>query len=141
MISLRLLEPGDAHLLDSVASDVFDDPIVDTSAKEFLNDDRHRLAVALDQNVVVGFISAVIYLHPDKPAPAMWINEMGVTPTHQRQGIGKALLQAMLNEARRSGCREAWVLTERGNTAAMAMYRSASGEEAQPDLTMFTFKL
>jgi ribosomal protein S18 acetylase RimI-like enzyme len=141
MITLKLLHPPDLVLLHNVAQDVFDDPILESSAQEFLNDPRHRLVVALDNDLVVGFVSAVIYVHPDKPAPELWINEIGVAPSHQRQGIGKALMQAILEEAKRSGCTEAWVLTERDNGAAMAMYTSAGGAESSPDPVMFTFEL
>lgn len=141
MIEINLLGVTDDDILESVAEDVFDDPIVVASAREFLSDPRHRLVVALDDELVVGFVSAVIYLHPDKPAPELWINEIGVAPTHQRQGIGRRLLQAILEEAKRAGCTEAWVLTDRVNTAAMAMYRSAGGLESSPDPTMFTFPL
>jgi aminoglycoside 6'-N-acetyltransferase I len=141
MPEIRLLGPADSHYLNNVAEEVFDDPIVESAAQEFLNDPRHRLVVALDDNVIVGFVSAVIYLHPDKPAPELWINEIGVAPTHQRQGIGKALMQAILDNAKQAGCTEAWVLTDRLNLPAMVMYRSAGGVEAFPDPTMFTFKL
>ena len=141
MIEIKLLGPADLGILDKVAGNVFDDPIVESSAREFLGDPRHRLVVALDQDIVVGFVSAVIYIHPDKPAPELWINEIGVAPTHQNQGIGKSLMQTILEEAKRSGCSEAWVLTDRINLPAMAMYRSAGGEEALPDPTMFTFRL
>lgn len=141
MIHIKLLHATNLHVLRNVAEDVFDDPIVESSAQEFLNDPRHRLVVALDGDLVVGFVSAVIYVHPDKPAPELWINEIGVAPTHQRQGIGNALTQAILEEAKRSGCIEAWVLTDRANIPAMAMYKSAGGEETLPDPTMFTFKL
>jgi len=141
MAEIKLLGPADLHLLTNVAEDVFDDPIVETSAQEFLGDPRHRLVVALDNNLVVGFVSAVIYVHPDKPAPELWINEIGVAPIHQRQGIGKALMQLVLEEAKRSGCSEAWVLTDRTNLPAMAMYKMAGGEETLPGPTMFTFKL
>jgi ribosomal protein S18 acetylase RimI-like enzyme len=141
MTDIRLLGQGDLHILKQVAEDVFDDPIVESSAREFIADPRHRLVVALENDVVVGFVSAVVYVHPDKPAPELWINEIGVAPTHQRQGIGKALMQTILAEAKRSGCTEAWVLTDRTNFPAMAMYKSAGGEETLPDSVMFTFDL
>jgi aminoglycoside 6'-N-acetyltransferase I len=141
MPEVKLLTPKDSSLLSYVAADVFDDPIVPAAAREFLADPRHRLVVALDDNLVVGFVSAVIYVHPDKSAPELWINEIGVAPGHQRQGIGKALLQAMLEEAKQSGCAEAWVLTEHENTAAMAMYKSSGGLETRPSPAMFTFPL
>jgi aminoglycoside 6'-N-acetyltransferase I len=141
MIEIKPLGPADAHLLNNVAGDVFDDPIVDAAVREFLGDPRHRLVVALDRDLIVGFVSAVIYLHPDKAAPELWINEFGVASTHQRQGIGRALLQGMLDIARQSGCTEARVLTERDNLPAMAMYTSSGGIESSPDPVMFTFKL
>ena len=46
---------------------MFNDPIVPASARAFLADPRHRLADALDNGLIVGFVSAVIYMHPDKP--------------------------------------------------------------------------
>lgn len=140
-IEIKLLHATDFPYLETIAEDVFDDPIVPASAQEFLADPRHHLIVALDENIIVGFVSAVIYVHPDKLAPELWINEIGVAPTHQRQGIGKRLLKAMLDHAKESGCSEAWVLTERDNTAAMTMYRSIQGVETSPDPVMFTFKL
>ena len=141
MIEIKLLGPLDAGILSKVAPDVFDDPIVPSSTQEFINDPRHRLIVALDGGIVVGFVSAVVYLHPDKATPELWINEVGVAPTHQGQGIGKMLLRRTLEEAQKAGCKDAWVLTERGNDAAMALYKSIGGIEEVPDPTMFTFKL
>ena len=141
VIEVRMLGAKDEGVLNNVAEDVFDDAIVASSARAFLADPRHRLVVAMEKELVVGFVSAVIYVHPDKPAPELWINEIGVAPTHHRQGIGKALMQAILQEAKQSGCSEAWVLTNRTNLPAMAMYRSAGGEETLPDQTMFTFRL
>ena len=141
MTEIKLLGPADRHILNQIAEEVFDDPIVPETAQEFLADPRHRLVVAVDKDIVVGFVSAVIYVHPDKSAPEMWINEIGVAPTHQRQGIGKALMKAILEEAKQADCSEVWVLTDRANLAAMAMYKSAGGEETLPDPTMFTFKL
>lgn len=141
MIEIRILRPGDEAVLSRVALDVFDDPIVESSAWEFHNDPRHRLVVAIDDDLVVGFVSAVIYIHPDKSAPEMWINEVSVAPTHQGQGISRWLMQQMLKEAKGSGCQEAWVLTERRNDAAKGLYKSVGGIEGEPDTVMFTFAL
>jgi aminoglycoside 6'-N-acetyltransferase I len=140
-IEIRILEQGDASLLDRVASDVFDDPIVPQAAKEFLASPHHHLAVAIDDGIVVGFASAVQYLHPDKPRPELWINEVGVAPTHHRRGVGKVLMRALFEVAKTAGCSEAWVLTERKNQPAMKLYTSVGGDEEQEDIVMFTFKM
>ena len=138
-MDIRILNERDEPVLERVADDVFDNPIDVRAAREFLRDSRHRLAVAIDDGVIVGFVSAVLYVHPDKPAPELWINEVGVATSHQRRGIARRLLQAALEEARAAGCREAWVLTDRSNNAAMRLYESCGGEASHH--VMFTFRL
>jgi len=140
-IEVRLLGQDDVHLLENVPDGVFDDPIDPARAREFLADPRHHLAVALDGGTVVGFVSAVDYLHPDKERPELWINEVSVAASHRRQGIARRLLEDVLAAARRLGCSEAWVLTERSNHAAIKLYSAAGGTEAPEDQVMFTFPL
>jgi ribosomal protein S18 acetylase RimI-like enzyme len=66
---------------------------------------------------------------------------VGVAETHQQRGIGKRMMQAALELGRELGCKEAWVLTEQSNTAAMKLYGSSGGVEGAPDQVMFTFFL
>ena len=139
-LQIRILERGDEGVLDTVAPDVFDKPIDARAAREFLGDPRHRLTVAIDAGAVVGFVSAVLYVHPDKPAPELWINEVGVASSHQRRGIARRLLAATLEDARAAGCSEAWVLTDRTNQAAMQLYEAVGGDPSG-DHVMFTFRL
>jgi aminoglycoside 6'-N-acetyltransferase I len=107
---------------------------------EFIADPRHHLAVAIDGAQVVGFVSGLHYAHPDKPSE-MWINEVGVAPSHQRRGLGNALLSTLVRHAEDLGCREAWVLTDRSNSPAMRLYTSTGGQEAPHQQVMFTFFL
>src|SRR5262245_21824670 len=89
-VESRLLTAADSgeDVLTRVAPDVFDDPLDSGATREFLRDPRHHLVVAIDEGVVVGFASAVDYVHPDKPSPELWINEVGVASSHQGRGIG-----------------------------------------------------
>lgn len=139
-VEIRLLGPDDRAVLDRVAPDVFDHPVAPRWAAEFLGDPRHHLAVALDEGVVVGFASGVHYIHPDKP-PELWINEVGVAPTHRRQGIAARLLAALLDHGARLGCVQAWVLTSPANTAARQLYARAGGREAEELSVMVEFPL
>jgi ribosomal protein S18 acetylase RimI-like enzyme len=140
-IEIKVLGPQDAGVLANVDPDVFDDPVNVGRANEFLADRRHHLVVAIDNGQVVGFVSAVHYLHPDKSRPELWINEVGVAATHQRRGLGTRLLREVFALARGLGCAEAWVLTDRANTAAMRLYATAGNTEAPSDHVMFTFRL
>jgi len=127
-LTIRILKAGDAALLDRVARGVFDNAIDKHWTSEFLADPRHHMAVAIVDEQVVGMASAVHYVHPDKP-PELWVNEVGMAPTHQRQGIGKRLLQALFVRGRELGCTEAWLGTEDGNTAARRLYSAVGGKE------------
>jgi GNAT superfamily N-acetyltransferase len=125
--------------LRNLAPGVFDGHINPSIAEEFLRDRHHHLAVAIDEGRIVGFASGVHYVHPDKP-PQMFINEVGVAPTCQSRGIGRAVLLALIDRARELNCSEAWVLASRENIPAMRMYGSLGGsEDGNP--VMFTFPL
>lgn len=137
---IRTLGPGDERLLANVAQGVFDFPVRDHLATEFLEDPRHHIAVAVDGGVVVGFASAVHYVHPDKD-PELWVNEVGVAPTHQRQGLARRLMDTLFEVGRRLGCVEAWVLTEQSNARAMRLYASLGGTTEPEETVMFSFAL
>jgi ribosomal protein S18 acetylase RimI-like enzyme len=140
-IEIKVLSHSDAGVLANIAPEVFDDPIDARQAQEFLADLRHHLGVAVEDGLVVGFVSAVHYVHPDKPRPELWINEVGVAATLRGRGLGTALLRSLFEVARDAGCAEAWVLTARSNTAAMRLYSAAGGTEGPADQAMFTFRL
>ena len=139
-VEIRMLGPEDERVLERVATGVFDHEVDPALSTEFLGDPRHHLAVALEDDTVVGFASGVHYVHPDKP-PELWVNEVGVAPTHQRRGLGRQLLQALFDRARDLGCREAWVLTSPANGAAIRLYESAGGSDMADPPVMFTFRL
>ena len=126
--TIRILGPGDAAVLDRVAPDVFDHALDAGWTAEFLADSRHHLAVALDGDTVVGMASAVHYVHPDKP-PELWVNEVGVAPTHEGRHIGRNLMRALFDRGRELGCAEAWLGTDESNAAARRMYAAVGGEE------------
>ncbi len=140
-IEIRVLRRDEGAILANVAPDVFDDPVIQQVAEQFLGDPRHHLAVAIDGNLVVGFASGVHYLHPDKPHPEFWINEVGVAPAHQAQGWAKRSCTLCCK------LRRAWVALKPGclpsatTSPRMRLYQSIGGDEAPDETVMFTFRL
>ena len=137
---IRLLGPGDTSVLDNVAPSVFENTIDPRWTAEFLSDPRHHLAVAIDEGRVVGMASGVHFVHPDK-APQLFINEIAVAPPYQGQGIGRRLMERLLDRGRELGCRGAWLGTDRSNTAARRCYAAAGGVEAPYENIGFEFNL
>lgn len=110
-IEIKVLRRGDETILTNVASGVFDNPINPELTAEFLADRPHHIVVANDDGLVVGFASAVDYIHPDK-RPELWVNEVALAPTHRRRGLGKGILKALFEVGRTLNCTEAWVRPE-----------------------------
>jgi GNAT superfamily N-acetyltransferase len=129
-LTVRILGCNDTAVLNRVAPGVFDNAVDPRWAAEFLADSRHHPAVALDGDLVVGMASGVHYVHPDKP-PELWVNEVAVAPTHQSQGVGRRMLEALFERGRSLDCRGAWAATApSNNTAARRLYAAVGGVEA-----------
>ena len=139
-IEIRMLQPEDSQLLERVAAGVFDGPVRADLAREFLSDPRHHMAVALEAGVVVGFASGVHYIHVDKPAE-LFVNEVGVAPTHRRRGVGRSVVEALFEHGRSLGCEVAWVLTERSNHPAMSLYAALGAISDDDDVVLFSTRL
>lgn len=127
-VEIVRLEAGNAHLLDHVAEGVFDEAIKPAQRDAFLSEPSHHMFVAVVGDQVVGMVSGVRYLHPDK-LPSMWVNEVGVGDLWLKRGIATLLMNAILDLSEALGCEEAWLGTEPDNVAALALYRSSKGSE------------
>ncbi len=122
-VEIVALTAQTADLLQRIADGVFDGPVREDYLTAFLREQNHHMYLALCQGEVVGMASAVVYLHPDKPRN-LWINEVGVADAWRRRGIGRKLMDAMLDLSEELGCEEAWLGTETDNVPALALYRS-----------------
>ena len=137
-ITIRLLDPDDADVLANVAEGTFDHEIDDRWTQIFFADPHSHLVVALDGDVVVGMVSCIDYVHPDKP-PQLWINEVGVGTAYRQRGIATHLLGAALDLGRALGCTEAWLGTADDNAPARRLYERAGGV-AEP-FVLYSFPL
>lgn len=122
----KLLGPGDEKLLEASERSLFDGDIRLELGSQFLSDPRHHIAVAIEDSTIVGFASAVRYIHPDKPEE-LWINEVAVVKAYRRKGIADALLKLLFQCGRELGCKEAWVLADESNTPAHQLYSKLGG--------------
>jgi aminoglycoside 6'-N-acetyltransferase I len=137
-VELVRLAPVNLSLLDHVAPEVFDEPVRADRLAAYVREPGHLLLLAVAEGEVVAQVAAVIHRHPDKPTE-LYIDEVGVTPAFQRQGIARRMLQEMFDIGRGLGCEEAWVGTEPDNDAAIALYRRFGGEPQA--IVMFEYDL
>ena len=137
-VEIRRLYPGDDALVKRIAEDVFDEPVRPDRLAAYLASPGHFMIVALSDGIIVGQCAAVIHRHPDKVSE-LYIDEVGVSPAYQRQGIARKMLDAMFAIGREHGCEEAWVGTEPDNVPARALYESRDSV-AEP-FVMYVYRL
>ncbi len=80
-------------------------------------------------------MSGVETTHPDK-GTEMFLYELGVDEPARRQGVGRALVEALAELARERGCYGMWTGTESINEAALATYRSAGATSSEGTLIL-----
>lgn len=79
----------------------------------------HHYVVALDgDDDVVGYAGLVL-----SPPQEAWVNNMAVRRDRQRHGIGRALLEDLLETARRAGIPTTLLEVAADNAPAQAMYQ------------------
>ncbi|TPK40654.1 GNAT family N-acetyltransferase [Mesorhizobium sp. B2-5-3] len=135
------LDAGNDALVMRVAEDVFDEPVRPDRLAVYLREPGHFMVVGLADGVTVGQCAAIIHRHPDK-ATELYIDEVGVSPAFQRQGIARKMLDAMFAIGRENGCEEAWVGSEPDNRAARALYESREEtHESAESFLMYVYQL
>jgi ribosomal protein S18 acetylase RimI-like enzyme len=86
---------------------------------------------------------AQVALHPTlySAGPNAYLGELWVRPERRGEGLGRALLEAAMDEARRRGCDHIDITTSMDDEAARGLYESAgfTNSEGDPDGPLMTY--
>ncbi len=138
-IKLKLAEISDLDAMQQAGDTLFDYAVKPDRALEFINDPRHHLVLAYDNELIIGMASGFHYIHPDKD-PALFINEVSVIEAYQNRGIGREIVQYLCEYGKKLDCTETWVATEQSNTAARKAYVAAGGTEDKEPIVMYVWE-
>ena len=89
---------------------------------------------------LLGIASGAILLKPYGNEKWLYVDEVDVCADQRQRGVGKAMMQSLLEIAENEGCEELWLGTEEDNVPALALYRSLEpdSEEAVRGFTYET---
>lgn len=104
-------------------------PPPQTELNAWLVNPNHHVWLALDQETIVGGLTAYTLPCYQQSGQELFIYEVGVDDGYQRQGIGKALVNACIAYAKAASYLSVYVATEPGNLRARKLYAAAGGTE------------
>jgi GNAT superfamily N-acetyltransferase len=137
-VELRRLVPGDEALAVAAAALLGIEAPSDPGAA--LLRPEATVLVAVQEGKLTGCAYGHELVHPDGER-TMLLYSLDVDPAHLGRGIGRALVDAFVDDARTRGCTEAWVLTEASNVAGNATYAAAGGRRDPEPPVLYSWHL
>jgi len=111
----------------------------DVALSEFLANPAHYLLVAVEDKRAVGSLYGYALRPPYRREPQFLLYTIDVRPSDWRRGIGTALVDRFIAEARQAAAFEVWVVTNEANRAAMALYQRGGFRRPAVDDVMLIF--
>lgn len=98
--------------------------------KKLLGNNHFIVLIAVNENIVVGGLTAYILDRYDSDKPSAYIYDIAVIKKMQRKGIGKNLITTFTEYCRKNKFSEAFVQAEMDDTQAINFYKKTpiSGE-------------
>lgn len=98
-------------------------PLKEDDVVRYLENPAAHILLACSGSLVVGLASYLFHHNLYHAGKVCLVEELIVNWGHRNRGVGSALLQKVLSEAREAGCAEISLSTETKNQAALRFYR------------------
>lgn len=137
----RKLRLSDLQLVLHMNGDFRSNFIFEENARQFLSNPMNWIFACIQEGRIIGFAYGYELNRLDNKGNMLYIHEVGVLPRYHRQGIGFQLLTGIKNLCRLMGICRFFLITNRHNIAACALYEKAGGQKSfdsfEDDVTYF----
>lgn len=137
MITYKALDTKDIKLLQETVKIFRDQNIDEEKALNFLNNPTNIVHVALDDDKVVGYVLAYRLNRMDNGKDILIIFHLFVKEDHQRMGIGRTLMQRIIDYANSEPLHYALLITQTNNYKARKLYESLGGYNHPDDKEVY----
>ena len=133
----KLLERNDLELMEEVLKD--DNMIFNIDyLKNFINTKNTYGFIAKDNNKVVGFAYGYNLERPDGKS-MFYLHSIGMLPNYQNNGYGSNLLSYIKEYSKNLGCKEMFIITDKGNPRACHVYEKLGGINDYEDEVVYVY--
>jgi ribosomal protein S18 acetylase RimI-like enzyme len=106
-------------------------------------EERERYRQFVDTGYSLGaydgdYLIGIALTEPRRWNSTLWVWEFHVAESHRRRGIGRQLMEAVVEKARQSGFRVVGLETQSTNISAISFYRATGFEIEAVDLSLYT---
>ncbi len=139
---LQVQDIEDFKALISIFKEVFEDhspPASPTQLKQLLSDKNFFVITAAHNQKIIGGLTAYILNKYNKPKPEVFLYDIGVTPSFQRQGVGRLLLHHLKEYCKKMNFEMFFVQADGDDSDAIAFYKASKGKPSE--VINFDFEL
>jgi GNAT superfamily N-acetyltransferase len=131
-MKLRDATPADVSELSRLLDDLFSieqdfQPNTENQVRGMLlllkYPDHGCIKVAEEDGRIIGMVSAQLVISTAEGAPSAWVEDMVVRDQQRGQGVGRALLDSLMDWARSKGATRAQLLVDIDNEPALGYYQ------------------
>lgn len=129
-----------AKSLFTLMSEIFaevQEPLGESYLGQLLADDSFWAIAAFSDGHLAGGLTAHTLPMTRSESSEIFIYDIAVRESCRRRGVGKALVNTLLGQARQAGIDVAFVPADNGDTHALDFYRAVGGVPSP--VTLFTF--
>ena len=132
MVEIRRLTVNDVSILRKVGKVFWGEIRCDQQLNSFLSYEKNYAYIALDNETIAGFAFGYI-LETFYSEPMFYLHSIDVSDTYKRKGLGKSLMNKMMEDFKVQGIKECFLITNKSNIPAVNLYESIGGKPLNDD--------
>lgn len=109
--------------------------------KTLLTDDRTYILAAILDYKVIGYILAYIFPSLYTSNYLAYLYDIEVLEVHRRKGVGRLLIETLLEHLKSDRVSELWLGTATDNVEGQALFSSTGGVKSGETFNDFTYEL
>jgi len=137
---IKRLTTSDLSMIEKLLEEENRETLNPENIRSFLSDTSNYFLAFIHNEQILGYALAYTLARYDGRESMMYLHEIEVKESARRKGIGKKLLNEMNNICEQNGFMKLFLITNKSNKPAVALYESLSGEASNDDDIVYTFK-